>query len=167
MVFMIEPPYVESAPLPDIRPLVSVQVATPEWVLVLPYSIVDGRVSWSPTDAWSRVWRIPGRSHGFRFVSTLGDYEDKVIVPDSVLMDPDNHVDALRRLGQRYGAHCVAVLRMDVDTVKMSLIWGGQDTSQEVDVPDLGTEDRQQAYHQSLMDAMRAIVFTGDDEGVP
>jgi hypothetical protein len=113
-------------------------VSRPAWVLVVPGEALDeGRSLWGRESAWSRSWAAPVRLDGMRLVSTMGDADDRKRLIPSMIANPDDAGtgDAIRWLGQKYGAPAVAMVLREPSGGIRATLWrtGGGTPATSVD----------------------------------
>lgn len=90
--------------------------SSPSWILVVAAEIdKNGTASWGGQSSWSRSWIAPARSGSLRMVPVLGDVDDRRILTDGMLANPDSSEvgHAALALGRRFGAPAVAELLSD------------------------------------------------------
>ena len=98
----------------------------PSWVLLLPVeSRGNGRAEWGPDSAWSRLWVAPLRSGGTRFVSIMGDADDRAQMHPELLADPDNPATerSALALARKFGAPAVVELLSDGAGGIRAVLW--------------------------------------------
>jgi hypothetical protein len=100
----------QSAPAPVQVPA---QPRKPGWVLVIPVDATGPRPSWGGDSAWAHQWVAPVRRDGMRFVSIMGDADDRMRMGSSMLTQPDDQATAAAALslGRKYGTSAVAMVR--------------------------------------------------------
>ena len=143
-------------------PAVPAPVSRPAWVLVVPVEAAGSHMTWGRT-AWARAWQVPVRRVGMRLISTVGDDEDKRILPASSLDDMSTPpLSAFSSLSRKYSAPAVALVR-DEGTLGVSawVFRNGHVRSGHAD-----SENDPVAHHEAGLRLVEAMTAPGASDDI-
>jgi hypothetical protein len=134
------------------------------WLMVIPMvESHDGRVTWERSSEWVRGWMVPQRRGTMRILSTAGDSEDREMLPDRSISNPDILHRGLAFLARKYSAPAVAavILRPTGDFRVVVSRGGGVRNGNG----NMASGSEQRAIRESALDVIQTLLAPqGDSE---